>query len=123
MPEDRLGTLGLSTADVEEWQIQHGLLKRFQNVVRKGKITQAEIAKLSGSSRTRVTTILNDALEHVSTDLLIRILCFTRLPREGFGCPVRQHRGIVLAGSGALGGTCSSTFEMARPAGAPTANR
>jgi predicted XRE-type DNA-binding protein len=42
--------------------------------VRKHKFTHAEIAKRSETSRTRVTAILNDDLEHVSTDLLIRIL-------------------------------------------------
>lgn len=34
----------------------------------------AEIAKRAGTSRTRVTAILNDDIEHVSSDLLIRIL-------------------------------------------------
>ena len=73
-PEDLAGALGLSTAAVKEWQVQHALLKRLQEIVRKHGITHAEIAKRSGTSRTRVTAILNDDLEHVSTDLLIRIL-------------------------------------------------
>ena len=73
-PEDLSATLGLSTAAAKEWQVQHALLKRLQEIVRKRGITHAEIAKRSGTSRTRVTAILNDDLEHVSTDLLIRIL-------------------------------------------------
>ena len=73
-PEDLAGVLGLSAASAKEWQVQHVLLKRLKQIVRKQKITHAEVAKLAGTSRTRVTAILNDDLEHVSTDLLIRIL-------------------------------------------------
>ncbi|HEX3742676.1 MAG TPA: XRE family transcriptional regulator [Bryobacteraceae bacterium] len=73
-PEDLAGALGLSTTAAKEWQVQHALLKRLQEIVHKQAITHAEIAKRSGTSRTRVTAILNDDLEHVSTDLLIRIL-------------------------------------------------
>ena len=73
-PEDLAGVLGLSTASAKEWQVQHVLVKRMKEIARKHKVTHAEIAKRSGTSRTRVTAILNDDLEHVSTDLLIRIL-------------------------------------------------
>jgi len=41
--------------------------------VRQG-ITHAEVAKRAGTSRTRVTAILNGDLDHVSSDLLVRIL-------------------------------------------------
>jgi predicted XRE-type DNA-binding protein len=37
-------------------------------------MTHAQIAARAGTSRTRVTAILNDDLDYVSTDLLIRIL-------------------------------------------------
>ena len=50
------------------------MLKRLKEIVHKHKLTHAEIARRSGTSRTRVTAILNDDIEHVSTDLLIRIL-------------------------------------------------
>src|SRR6266481_413023 len=73
-PEALAEALGLSTAAAKEWQVQHALLKRLKEIVRRQKITHAEIARRSGTSRTRVTAILNDNLEHVSTDLLIRIL-------------------------------------------------
>jgi predicted XRE-type DNA-binding protein len=58
----------------DEWQVQHALLKRLKQIVRRQKITHAEIARRAGTARTRVTAVLNDDLEHVSTDLLIRIL-------------------------------------------------
>ncbi len=73
-PEALTGVLGLSATDAKEWQVQHVLVKRLQEIARDRKFTHAEIAKRSGTSRTRVTSILNDNLNHVSTDLLIRIL-------------------------------------------------
>ena len=72
--EELAAALGLSAAEAKEWQVQHVLLKRLKEIVRRQKITHAEIAKRAGTSRTRVTAILNDDLEHVSSDLLIRIL-------------------------------------------------
>jgi predicted XRE-type DNA-binding protein len=73
-PEELAGALGLSGTEAKEWQVQHVLLKRLKEIARKRKITHADIAKEAGTSRTRVTAILNDDLEHVSSDLLIRIL-------------------------------------------------
>ena len=73
-PESLAGALGLSPAAAKEWQVQYALLKRLKEIARRHKLTHAEIAKRSGTSRTRVTAILNNDLEHVSTDLLIRIL-------------------------------------------------
>jgi predicted XRE-type DNA-binding protein len=73
-PEELAANLGLSSAAVKEWQVQHMLLKRLKEIARREKITHAEIARRAATSRTRVTAILNDDLEHVSSDLLIRIL-------------------------------------------------
>jgi predicted XRE-type DNA-binding protein len=73
-PEELAGALGLSAVAAREWQVQYALLKRLKEISRRQKITHAEIAKRAGTSRTRVTAILNDDLEHVSSDLLIRIL-------------------------------------------------
>jgi len=73
-PEELTATLGLSDAEAKEWQVQYVLLKRLKEIVRRQRITHAEIAERAGASRTRVTAILNDNLEHVSSDLLIRIL-------------------------------------------------
>ena len=46
----------------------------MKEIVRKRKIPHAAIAERAGTSRTRVTAILNDRLEDISSDLLIRIL-------------------------------------------------
>ncbi len=73
-PEALAEALGVSAADAKEWQVQHELLKRLKRIVQREKFTHAEIAKRAGTSRTRVTAILNDNLESVSSDLLIRVL-------------------------------------------------
>lgn len=69
-PEELAANLGLSTAAVKEWQVQRVLLKRLKEIAEQEKITHAEIARRAGTSRSRVTAILNDDLEHVSTDSL-----------------------------------------------------
>jgi predicted XRE-type DNA-binding protein len=73
-PEELAAALGLSDVAAKEWQVQHVLAKRLKEIARRQKITHTEVAKRAGTSRTRVTAILNDDLEHVSSDLLIRIL-------------------------------------------------
>jgi predicted XRE-type DNA-binding protein len=73
-PEELANSLGLSSAVAKEWQVQRALLKRLKKIVKGENITHAEIARRAATSRSRVTAILNDDLEHVSSDLLIRIL-------------------------------------------------
>lgn len=73
-PEELARALALSDVAAKEWQVQHNLSKRLKEIVLHRRITHAEIAKRAGTSRTRVTAILNDDLQHVSSDLLIRIL-------------------------------------------------
>ena len=73
-PEELAGALGLADVAAKERQVQNILLKRLKEIVRRKKVTHAAIAKRAGTSRTRVTAILNDDLQHVSSDLLIRIL-------------------------------------------------
>jgi predicted XRE-type DNA-binding protein len=55
-------------------------------------LTHVEIAKRGGTSRTRVTAILNDDLQHVSSDLLIRIL-----PSMGYRVKVSVVRSDTAA--------------------------
>jgi predicted XRE-type DNA-binding protein len=73
-PEALARTLGLQAAESHEWQVQHALLKRLRQIVHDESITHAEVARRAGSSRTRVTSILNGNLDNVSSDLLIRLL-------------------------------------------------
>src|SRR5882757_9894703 len=73
-PEALAGALGLSASDAREWQFQHELLVRLRAAVKREGITHASLADRTGTSRARVTGILNGNLEHVSSDLLIRLL-------------------------------------------------
>ena len=73
-PEELAKAIGLTAADSKEWQVQYALLKRLQQVVREEGWTHGEVARRAGSSRTRVTAILNGNLDKVSSDLLIRLL-------------------------------------------------
>ena len=66
-PEELAGALGLSGVAAKEWQVQHVLLKRLKEIARQRKLTHADIARRAGTSRTRVTAILNDDIEHVSS--------------------------------------------------------
>ena len=73
-PEGLARALGLDAAETHEWQVQHALLKRLRRIVQDEGLTHAELARRGGSSRTRVTAILNGNLDQVSTDLLIRLV-------------------------------------------------
>jgi predicted XRE-type DNA-binding protein len=73
-PEDLAAAMRLSPAGAKEWQLQHALLKRLKEIVLRQGITHAEVARRAGTSRSRVTAILNGDLDHVSSDLLVRIL-------------------------------------------------
>ena len=66
--------LGLSATEAGEWEVQHTLLTRLQEIVRKHKLTHAEIAKRSATSRTRVTAILTDALDQNTKRLLVETI-------------------------------------------------
>jgi predicted XRE-type DNA-binding protein len=72
--EELAEALALPAAEAREWQVQHELAARLKEIASTKKYTHAQIAARSGTSRTRVTAILNGDLAHVSTDLLIRIL-------------------------------------------------
>jgi predicted XRE-type DNA-binding protein len=73
-PESLARTLGLSAAEAQEWRFQHDLLSRLKVVVKREAVTHADLARRAATSRPRVTAILNGDLEHVSSDLLIRLL-------------------------------------------------
>ena len=73
-PEELARTLGLTSVDSQEWQVQYALLKRLRRAVDELGLTHAEVARRGASSRTRVTSILNGNLDNVSSDLLIRLL-------------------------------------------------
>ena len=66
--------LGLTPAEGAEMAFRANLNSQIIKIVKKKKITHAQLAKLSGSSRTRMTALLNRNISDVSTDLMLRVL-------------------------------------------------
>lgn len=72
--EELAKTLGLTAADGAEIELRSDLNTKIAEVVARKGLTHAEVARLVGTSRTRVTAILNRNTKDVSTDLLLRVL-------------------------------------------------
>ena len=66
--------LGLSDAETAEMEFRSELSVALARAIENGKLTHAEIAKRSGTSRTRVTAIANGSTAGISTDVMIRVL-------------------------------------------------
>jgi hypothetical protein len=73
-PAELSQVLGLNRADAIEWELRCTPNDKIIDAVRKSGYTHANVAKLARTSRTRVTALLNRNTEHVSTDLMLRIL-------------------------------------------------
>jgi predicted XRE-type DNA-binding protein len=66
--------LGLSDEEAVELELRSSLNAKIIEVVKKRGLTHEAVAKLAGTSRTRVTALLNCNTRNVSTALMIRIL-------------------------------------------------
>jgi len=66
--------LDLTSADAQAWKFRIQLSERIAEEVARRKLTHAQAAKLAGTSRSRMTSIINGGMTEISTDLLLRIL-------------------------------------------------
>jgi predicted XRE-type DNA-binding protein len=66
--------LGLSPADGLEFEIRSDLKTKIVEVMKAKGLTHAQVAKLAGTSRTRVTALVNRNTQDISTDLMLRVL-------------------------------------------------
>ena len=66
--------LGLTPADAVEMEVRSTLNDKIVDIVRRHALTHAQVANLCGTSRTRITAIMNRNTQDVSMDLLLRIL-------------------------------------------------
>ena len=66
--------LGLPATAAHKWRVRSELTSVLIAAVEKEGLTHAEVARRAKTSRTRITSILNRNLQHVTTGLLIRIL-------------------------------------------------
>lgn len=66
--------LDLSPADAIDMEIRSRINNKIIEAVAKSGLTHAQIAKAAGTSRSRLTALVNRDRSHVSTDLMLRIL-------------------------------------------------
>jgi predicted XRE-type DNA-binding protein len=66
--------LGLNPADGAEIELRSNLNAKIVDVVQRKRLTHADVARLAGTSRTRITAIMNRNTHQISTDLLLRVL-------------------------------------------------
>jgi len=66
--------LGLQRADGIEIAVRSALNTKIIQVIEKRGLTHSEVATLAGTSRTRVTALLNRNTKDISTDLMLRVL-------------------------------------------------
>ena len=76
--------LGLTPADAVEMEMRSALNDKIVEIVERLGLTHAQVAKLSETSRTRITAIMNRNTQDVSMDLLLRILA-----RLGYRAKIR----------------------------------
>ena len=72
--EELTKALGLTPAEGVEMVFRADLNARIIKIVKKKRITHAQLATLIGSSRTRMTALLNKNIGGISTDLMLRVL-------------------------------------------------
>jgi predicted XRE-type DNA-binding protein len=73
-PSELAAILGLSKEDAVEIELRSQLNTKIIEVVQKRQLTHEAVARLSGSSRTRVTALMNRNTHQISTSQMIRIL-------------------------------------------------
>ncbi len=66
--------LGLDRAEGADIAIRSALNTKIIEVVAKKGLTHEQVAKIAGTSRTRVTAIMNRNTKDISTDLMLRVL-------------------------------------------------
>lgn len=66
--------LGLDETEGLDIEIRTDLNSKIINTVEKKGLTHAQVAKLAGTSRTRVTALMNRNTSDISTDLMLRVL-------------------------------------------------
>ncbi|RPJ78885.1 MAG: helix-turn-helix domain-containing protein [Alphaproteobacteria bacterium] len=66
--------LGLSEIDAYIMELKAKLYAKSSSLIKSSKLTHEQIAKLIGTSRSRVTRIANHGENNVSIELLIKLI-------------------------------------------------
>ncbi len=72
--KDLAKSLGLSALDAIEWEVRFMITNKIIESANKSELTITDIAKLSGTSRARITKILKNDNFGISLDVLVRVL-------------------------------------------------
>lgn len=72
--EELAKALGLKPAGGAEIRLRSELNSKIVVVVGQKDLTHGQVARLAGTSRTRVTAIMNRNTIDISTDLMLRVL-------------------------------------------------
>lgn len=72
--EELYDIIGVEPKRAAELEFRFQLTNKIIDAVKRRKLTHEQAAKLSGTSRTRMTAILNGNMSNVSSDLLLRVL-------------------------------------------------
>ncbi len=67
-------SLGLSPLDAIEWEVRLMITNKIISSAERSDLTITEIAKIAGTSRARITKILNNDTHGISLDVLVRVL-------------------------------------------------
>lgn len=73
-PAELADVIGLSPLDAAEMEVRAELNDQIIRIVRRAGVTHDQLARAAGTSRSRVTAILNRNTHEASTDLLLRLL-------------------------------------------------
>lgn len=66
--------LGLSESDAIEWDVRQSITQKIIDTAKAKGLTVTNIAKISGTSRARITRILKGDTWGISLDVLFRVL-------------------------------------------------
>ena len=83
--------IDLTPQDAIELEFRAKLKGKIKAAVKAKKLTHEQVAKLSGTSRTKITAILNGNTSGVSSDLLLRILYSLGFQAKVSFAPVRAN--------------------------------
>jgi len=85
--EELVAALGLTPEDAVEFEVRRRLTEKIIAAVSDSGLTHQQVATAARASRTRLTALLNGNTQHVSADLLLRILAGL-----GFSADIRFRR-------------------------------
>ena len=67
-------SLGLSPLDAIEWEVRLMISNKIISSAESSNLTITDIAKITGTSRARITKILKNDTHGISLDVLVRVL-------------------------------------------------